>query len=378
MKNRNLYFITAITILLFSCNHATNEVVVFDARNNYPVLDLKLSDIADVEYIKLNHLQEDILLRKIDNEGRALFITDEKIFLVDTRRLFVYDRTGNLIFHIDREGRGPGEYVMGFQLLVDTTQQKILLFNPPLAKFLIYDFHGSQIAEIFRGEPIYASATGMIGDQILFYNETINDFTMAIVDPTEGIIKPFKLNYSLPKIFDPEGYLGYSQLIDAPGGKFVFTFRSDTLYFISNDLDIRPRFVNKSYNMSSTTLYPPHLYPTMETDKYVFFVSIFAPSLHPEERLKYYVYDKSKMQFFRLKQLNGKDKYINSYYWEPLLHNSPEFIWSMITMNDNYMGSLLAAEYLVEHKNELPEPLKQIASTLDEYDNPILMLIKFR
>ena len=202
---------------------------------------------------------------------------------------------------------------------------------------------------------------------------------MAIFDPRKGVTDSIVMDYRLPNIIDPEGLAAYKQLIDAPDGMFIFTFRSDTLYFINNDMKIRPRFVDQSYNMNSRELYSPHLYPIMETSEYVFFTLIFSHITHPDERLTFFVYDKRKSQFFRLKQLPDKDKMENQYYyWQALLEDSPELMWYMITMNHNYAGALIDAHYLIEHKEILSEPLREIASTLDEYDNPILMLIKFR
>ena len=167
MKRKYGYLIAVVTALLLSCTEASDEVVIFNSRNNYPVLDLKLRDVADIEYIKLNHGHEDILLRGLGNGGRRLFITDDRIYLDDAqRRLFVYDRAGNMLFYIDRRGRGPGEYFPGFDFIVDTAQQEILLFASALRKTIIFDLDGNYKEEVVRPERMYFSARGVLNNRL--------------------------------------------------------------------------------------------------------------------------------------------------------------------------------------------------------------------
>ncbi|OFZ08829.1 MAG: hypothetical protein A2322_07510 [Bacteroidetes bacterium RIFOXYB2_FULL_39_7] len=183
-------------------------------------------------------------------------------------------------------------------------------------------------------------------------------------------------NYKRPYVFDPDGVLEYSSIINSNYGNFLFSLRSDTIYFINNKLKIIPRFVDKTPYTSDNI----QIYPTIETNKYVFFATLFSHISDPNGKVRYYVYDKENKRFFILKQMSSqiKDKNFKNNFQLALIHNFLEINSLTLTLNSNIAATLIPPYFLLENRDSLPLGLKDICNNIKENDNPVLMLIKFR
>ena len=371
-------FLCVLMWLLVAGCHTTRQadIISFNDTKNYPYIDLKLSDVADIEYIKLNHPDQDIFLRGFSNKGRNLFIGNNRMYILDgDRRIVIYDRRGNFISMIDTRGRGPREYLSVPQFAVDTLTNNLIIFDQQGRKNLFYDLDGT-----FREEFLYENrkmtsffSMGMLHSHLIAYTFTRTDSLLAMINPMKGERLDIPLTYAKPYIHDYDGILAYSNLIDTKDGKFLFNFRSDTLYYIDTTLRVTPRFVDKTPYGSDNI----QMYPTVETDKYVFFVTLFSTINVPNGKLKFHVYDKELRQFFRLKQFSTRPNDRNSYQLA-LINDFIEINWQTITMNYQYAATFLEPDFLIENYQNLPSQLKELTEDIDMFDNPILMLIKFR
>jgi len=123
----------------------------FEKKEQLKKLDttmiLRLSDIADdVEYVLLkasNGKQEVFIGQGFKN----LFICKDYIFVHMTDNIIQYDRQGNLIRTIGRKGRGPGEYVWVYNMVVDDKEKRILITDTS-GKINEYDFEGKFVRDI--------------------------------------------------------------------------------------------------------------------------------------------------------------------------------------------------------------------------------------
>ncbi len=100
---------------------------------------LSLSDIADdVEYVllKTSNVKEDFFF----GSPYEVFIAQDYIFVQLLESVIQYDRQGNLIRTIGRQGSGPGEYTGVNEMAVDEQQQRIFVTNS--GKINVYDFTG--------------------------------------------------------------------------------------------------------------------------------------------------------------------------------------------------------------------------------------------
>lgn len=92
-----------------------------------------LDMVEQVDYIKLDS-SEPI------GEISKMVVTGDKIFILDAhiaQQIFVFNKTGKLLFRIKNKGRGPKEYISIWDMQVDTIRNEILL-NDALARSYLY------------------------------------------------------------------------------------------------------------------------------------------------------------------------------------------------------------------------------------------------
>jgi len=93
--------------VFFSCNNGKNAVdrtlVEFDISKDYPLKEVYLQDVADVEYLIFDDSDDDYLYTSFFNMSNDYFIANGSGFLF-------FDREGKSVSKVDRSGNGPGEY----------------------------------------------------------------------------------------------------------------------------------------------------------------------------------------------------------------------------------------------------------------------------
>ena len=91
-------------------------------------MDEMLDRVKSIDYIKLDSSEPVGVIDK-------MIVTKDKIYILDcytAQQIFVFDKTGNLLFRIKNKGRGPKEYLSVADMQVDTTYDcdGKLLFTP--------------------------------------------------------------------------------------------------------------------------------------------------------------------------------------------------------------------------------------------------------
>ena len=92
-----------------------------------------LDMVRQVDYIKLDSSEPIGVIDK-------MIVTKDKIYILDcytAQQIFVFDKTGNLLFRIKNKGRGPKEYLSVADMQVDTIRNEILV-NDALARSYLY------------------------------------------------------------------------------------------------------------------------------------------------------------------------------------------------------------------------------------------------
>ncbi len=84
----------------------------------------------------------------LDNDISKIEVFDNNIFISDYKYIFRFDLNGKYIQRIGKIGKGPGEYIKGFQtFLIDKQNKHLILFEFILDKMMVYDFDGNFIDE---------------------------------------------------------------------------------------------------------------------------------------------------------------------------------------------------------------------------------------
>ncbi|MFA5850174.1 MAG: 6-bladed beta-propeller [Bacteroidales bacterium] len=384
-----------ILIVILSCSTQPHDKIIeIDANKNYPVLDLKLSDIADITYVPLK-LGKDPILLISGAPTRGVFVMSDRILVADNNqtdpKIVVYNFDGEPLYKIGEIGRGPGELSGFFHFTVDTIKREVYIWGTIERQLYVYNIEGQ-----------YIRSTKEL-NKVRFLNfENINDKTLVGFTPNaitylpEWLSKRFgekisnsgrsityldKENLSLIDIPD----IGFKRIhIDKTGtgiaaitttrnGSYLVTLRSDTTYFMDDSLRITPRFVDVTeYNNKGEIC----IFPVLETDKYVFLTTtIPIGGNYDHTSIKYLAYDKDQHKIFKIKNNSNKEDSGNP---DAAFRDNIKILQYNKTLNSNYIVRSFGYKFLIENYKSLPDKLKQITDQMSEEDNPVLMLIKFK
>lgn len=122
------------------------ELIKVNFNSPNPKESLSWSDVvSSVKYINLSEGQN----ATIGNIS-SVRVTDNRIYVQDNpnKQLLVYDLDGNYLMKIQRQGRGPGEYVSLTQFDVNETTGEITIMDLPSRKLLVYSDSGEFVRSI--------------------------------------------------------------------------------------------------------------------------------------------------------------------------------------------------------------------------------------
>ncbi len=384
-----------VLISLLSCSTKDSSVIIVDTDNTYPLLNLKLSDVADITYIPLKSNKDSVLFIN-DDISKNIFVSKDKILIGDRNRvdskLLVYDHKGNLLHQIGRKGRGPGEFLDLFLFTADTITNEVIIYNRSDSKFIVYDINGNHLYDkrLLEGNTEFYQMENIGQEYFVGYNyrsyylaPNVSKNSLGL-DAIKGHSKSLMafnrksltykeicdIHYSRPYISNSMPGLIW-QITTTMEGAYVTSFRSDTIFFIGRDLSVKPKFVDvTNYGHEDITIFP-----TMETNKYIFFYT--QMQFGKSGKLRFFVYDKANNRIFRINNNISED--INTFnYRLALISNEIALNQFTLTQNHDYAAILLTPMFLKDHYELLNNDLKAITDRLEEYDNPVLMLMKFR
>ncbi len=384
-----------VLIFSLSCCRVNNSIVIVDTNKNYPMLDLKLSDVANITYIPLKFNKDSILFIS-DDISKNIYVSKDKIIIGDRNRvdsrLFAYDHKGNLLYQIGSKGRGPSEFLDFFIFTADTISNEVVIYNHNNLRFIIYDINGNHKydKQLLNGNSKFYQMENIGSDYIIGYNYrssylapnlSRNPLGVDVVKGSGKALVAFEkkslANKEMRDIYYPRPYISDNmpgliwQMTTTSNGTYITSFRSDTIFYVGNDLSVTPKFVDVTkYGHEEITIFP-----TMETKKYVFFST--EMKYGKSGKLRHFAYDKSSNSIFRINNNISED--INKCNFRlALINNEIVLNQFTLTQNHNYAAILLTPIFLKDHYEALNIELKTISDSLREDDNPVLMLMKFR
>jgi hypothetical protein len=361
---------------------STDDFITVDVTKSYsPKKALILQDFMDVEYIPLE-TNDDFL-----NQG---FVQDigKEIILVRNRRndgdIFVYDRTGKALRKINRKGQGGEEYLNILGITLDENNNEMYVHTHFERKIKVYDLYGKfkrslQYRENTNGM-FYTDIVNYDKDHLICFDKFNKERAFVLISKQDGSITekieiPFKetkllwqfdANRDIPA--DP-GF--YRTIISFKDKWILLEHSSDTVYQFLPDYSLRP-FLVRTPSIQSME---PEVFLILRlfSDRYYFMETVKNVYDFNTGRgfpKTFFMYDKQEKAFFGYTVYNGdystkKEIYMN--VLRPVNHEIESY-------------QPLEADQLVEsyRKGELKGKLKEIAATLDEDSNPVIMLLKHK
>lgn len=372
--------------LLAGCSDSSNDsgLIEINTQKEYPVSDLKLSDVAEVKYIPLRLGKDSVY---VVYPG-TVCVVGETFFLKNSgmggppSQLIRYNMNGEVIGMIDRLGNGPQEYIKIEDYAVDSLAGEVFIWDMQLNSILVYDLSG-QFKRSGKGGAKYYVFGEINTDYLMGYTPNNrwnkppdmrvrdgNIPALSFIEKKSLEVIPTNFDYLKPR--DMGSMMVINHFSFVPDGVYITCERSDTVYLVDRQRAISPRMVDVTPYSEKQA----QVFPVIETDRYIFLskeqeLKREQPSL---SKWKSFVYDKQKQQLFRLNVDMGRYKDLSL----ALANDQIALTQFNITRNSNYAMAVLIPKILDENPALLPPELQQIADSLKEEDNPVLMLIKFK
>lgn len=382
MKRINKFLVGVLLVALAGCEGtklSNEDVIVVDVSKSYPKKELILQDFMDVEYIVLETTDEFLTQGLVQDVGKEYLLVKNRNNDGD---IFIFDRkTGKGVRKINRQGQGAEEYSRINQIILDENKGEI--FVKSLGnKILVYDLYG-KFKRCLNLDREVASIYDYDKDNLICYDmsdyydkgkERSKSYHVIISKQdgniTREIFIPFK-TINTPIVKDGDNFVAnYSYQIRLSHGKCTLMDTSaDTLYNYAADGTLNP-FVIRTPSVH--TMEPEiFLYMGICTDRY-YFMQTVKNVFNFQKGNGFYndelMYDKKEKALFQVTVYN--DDYVEK--------RSVAMTAKPINREIEDLTSLNASRLVeIYNKGQLKEgKLKEIASRLDEDDNPVIMLIK--
>lgn len=393
MKNANSVLLIILLAVITGCGgnkQSIDELITVDVlKTDYPRKELFLQDFMDVEYVALETKDG------FYNQGFVLDIGKEIILVMNRNNdgdIFVYNRSGKAIRKINRKGQGGEEYIEIFKITLDEENGEMYVNDIYAKKIIVYDLFGNFKRSFKHREgAMYSEIYNFDQEHLICYDRFISEYEEAnrqsfmIVSKQDGSITkeiqiPFEEKILTAvmlkdevnnKIFYAAIPHYFNSITPYEDNWILAESSSDTIYRYSSDHNMTPFIVRTPSIQSSDSKVV--LILRLVSDCYIFMETIekvFDFSTQTGFPQSFFLYDRHEKTSFKYTLYNNdystkKEMYINAL--RPVKNQIES--WQSLESHE------LIEAY---EKNELKGKLKEIAATLNEESNPVIMLIKHK
>jgi hypothetical protein len=356
--------------------------ITVDVSKKYPLKELILQDIMDVEYIVLESTNEFLCQGVVQAIGKEIIVIRNN---VDDGDIFIFDRKGKGLRKFNRKGQGPEEYILYLSVFLDEYNDEIYV-DEVIRNILVYDLHGNFLRSIPRSETRWINANNYDSDYLIarespstHTGKETNNQRFVIISKKDGsTVRDFRIYFDkrvewgitnrarnaggAPRLFPIISY-DNSWLLMEPS--------SDTIFRISSDYSLIP-FMSRTPSIESMT---PAIFllPCIFTERYYFMETIKMEADFsrqegfPKTRLAYDIIENTLFEY--------------TVFNEDFLKKVPvDFAMQETTNSEIAFCKKLESHELIEayEKGQLKGKLKEIASKLEQESNPVIMLVKYK
>ena len=330
-----------------------------------------LDMVEQVDYIKLDS-SEPI------GEISKMVVTRDKIFILDAhiaQQIFVFNKTGKLLFRIKNKGRGPKEYISIWDMQVDTIRNEILLNDALARSYLYFSADDGQFIRREKGiANCYVARIDSLYVNLQNNGQDFNDeenWAILITDKDSVIYKGFEF-----KPIQEGDYIVNSFYRDNDGSLLYTPINSDTVYQFTSPMAAYAQYVvcqeRSIWKLYNERLSEPEICKLIKERNYTRYSANFLTTKNHvffSIQHKWNAYITSRPYFW--------DKRTNSIYeWKI---SKPSIICDIIGLpqasyNNIFISTFPSIKTPEEYKNTLNPRLKKLLDNSNEGDNPILAL----
>lgn len=334
----------------------SNFPIYIDKNKKYDNKEfVSLQDIGSVKYVKLETTNNCLLKGKRLLEG--ILFDNENIFISTSDNIFRFNINGKFINSIGKTGQGPNEFILLLDFKINKNTKEVLILDATSRKICIYDYDGN-----FKSSyPLktYCSGFDTITTDILLCSNNINNnrptifTTSTVTGDILDEISPIRTKRTGAKTILMEYYTDNKYY----NNQLIYnTFMMDTIYSVNKKtLVMSPRYIQLPINngIGESNSIP---YLLFETDRYA---NILIYSEIPSNFT--YIIDKKENKIYK------------GYFAD---YEKGTAVIPINTNIDNVIVDMYDSFELQDRlsKNKLSGKLKEISQTLNDEDNPVLMI----
>ena len=403
---KKLYILFCLPLLFPSCadkkaggDTAAEEVFTVDLQGDYPVKEVVLQDVAEVEYIPLETTDSSLVTYRVYN-------MDDRYIIGSNRMgdIVLFNRDGTFSHSFNEKGNGDREYKNSpYDLCPDFANQEIYVIDylgSMRSRILVYGFDGTYRRTLPVGIPSYNMELFDYDSNTLFIqdncwldsdskNYTYSKTPLYKISKQDGRMDtlPIRMEERMGstlkiKIKDGDepvfGSLDLSlNTISKMGNRIVLgDFAQDTVYTYESDR-LSPFLVKKNRLKGENTMM---LNIDFISDRYVcMYIQEKAVTFDGK---RYLPPTPSRLWYDRKDNSLSQVKFTNA---DGVAPEASAKLGNILNAYDHLLpGNCAMQIYPVSFLQALNEEgklkgrLKEIASSLKEEDNPVLMLVKFK
>ncbi len=359
-----------------------NNLIEVGVTKKYPLKEIRLQDIADVEYVPLETNREFIA------DGQICFAGDKNIIISNNAgegSILIFDRQGKAVKKINRKGQGPEEYFSLGSVTFDSEKRELYVNNMFAKKISVYDMEGNYKRSFYHLPGEQYSSFSVFNDKELIVpcrgqkaNESCLILSKSNGQRTGTVNILYKEKQSLAFTMEREdGAFGTMLTIVFPlihkgADMIVNEISSDTIFRFTKDYNLIP-LLTRTPSVLETTPFIA-LMVTLETTHYLFMQTIrkeWDKKMNTAFPRTFLMADK------RTGEIGEYVLFNDDYPGVPIVFDG---LANAVFSNENQSFVPLRASRLREafEKGGLKNELKEIAANLKEDDNDVVMFLKFK
>lgn len=393
------FFPLCVSLMLLSilsaCRNDSSSgsdgLIHVDVTKDYPEKEFLLQDLFEVEYVRLE-TSDDFL-----TAGFVLEVSDHYVVSRNTNifsgDFYLFDRqTGKGVAHLNRKGQGGEEYTNLLDLLVDEQAGELYLNSHFNKMIYVYNFEGNFKRSFKQQGVLFYNRIGLLGDYLIADDDQIQEIETGpqplrdhflVLSKADGqVVQAPSIPYErkIPLIlYAPDGSwecINLRKMEPCDGDWLLVETSADTIYRMDASLRLTPYIVRTPSVQEEERLF---LFPSLYGGKRYQFMCVVKNEYDFQQKEGFprtnLVYDSEEKALYRSTLYNGD--MVDS---EPINTSSRSFTYR--NMNDRGVAftQTLFAHELVEAYQEgrLKGRLKEIAATLGEEDNPVILIAKYK
>lgn len=367
----------------------TNSLPVIDLLKEYPKKEIKLQDIAEVNYIPFE--TSDSALLKGSSFTYMIWQGDTIITRSENTVCF-FNSSGKFLHSFDRHGGSSEEYKTLVAMTADFVEKEVFIVDYPLREsILVYSFDGKfkRKLNLPKNTWIFGYLYNHDTNFLFCENQFMEDKNTESISKNPYFIFSKKTGETIPLSFtideritngcttnDMSFSINIEPIMKNDSEIIISDFSLDTIYSLHNNI-LTPIAVRE--NRISNEGNPMLATVAVKTDRYIIW-DIVEKKIDTQQ-IRSFI-EGQHIFFDRQTGEINEVEFINTDFTSPLdikrIHHELGRHTSDIPAN--YALQPISTDLLVELYNEgkLRGKLKEIASKLNEEDNPVLMVVKFK